>query len=366
MAAIPAITAGVSLVQGVASISSKNKQANAQREQIAAQSRQQAIQQATNEVVLAQNQQLAAAEYQNGVIARMQQFIQSDAALQAQQIMADTAAMQQRYAIQSGELERQQQALQQLDQLQRSATAASTAADAKRQAANTNTSAVAQQSTAQLQQVRRELDAAQRKELSLQNSGRLSSSSFSTAQQRDLNDRLATALSIGFESDSDNVKQMLQAMNEEELAGLSEQLGLTDAANTAESVGANLRILRQQSQLGLESVDASQQNNRSALSLARASNYTNSVLDAQNAANAYTAQDYAIGVQRSSGATTGADIQRQYQSAIRNTKGAGLLDYMGTAINTATPFMGSIGLRGSAPPKTTRYSGFPDVYSNAG
>lgn len=105
MGALPAIQAGVSIIGGIASMSAKNKAAAAQREQLAAQSYQQAQQAVSSEAILASQQQLAQTQYQTSVLSQLASFQQADFGLQSQQALAAFKSQQDAYAIQTQELQ---------------------------------------------------------------------------------------------------------------------------------------------------------------------------------------------------------------------------------------------------------------------
>lgn len=361
MGAIPALSAGVSLIGGIAGMSAKNKAAQAQREQLQAQSYQQAQQAVSNEAILASQQQLAQTQYNTGVIAQMASFQQADFGLQAQKQLSALQAQQKDYAIQTGELQQAQQLGAQVQQLQRQAAGVTISADQQRSASNVATANTAAQGSQALDQLEAQLSAEDRKKLSLESSGNLATSSNTVGQQRQLLKRISTALGAGLDMDSTQVSRALQNMNERDLATIGEQLGLADNSNSVESVATNLKLVKLTSDAALQSSQSDQATTQAALDFARQNNLVNSQLTAQGNADSYQAQNYSLGVQRATNTSTAASVSKQNAVAQAQVKGAGLLDYLNFGVNTlgaASPLLYKS--PAPTPRPSTLYSGFPD------
>lgn len=372
MAVAPAIGAGVGLIGGIANISAKNKAADAQRAQLSAQSYQQAQQQIANEASLRAQQELAMAEYNNGVLSRMAQFYQADFGLQAQQQLAAINAQQQAYAVKANQLEQALGAGQAADQLQRQAASIDIGADQRRQATDAMVAGIAEQGTQALNEQQQQLTAEQRKQLSLEASGKLRTSSNETAKGRILREQVATALSLGADMDKAQVLAAMQAFNEDQLTDIGQRLGLLDNAASAESIAANLRMLGISTDAALQNIDANSANTQAALGFARQNNLVSSQLDAQNAADAYRAQDYSLGVQRSIGAASANQVASYNRQAMNSVKGASFFDYLNTgvtAFGAVSPMLyqrPTFSTPQQPQSRPNNYSGFPTVYSNVG
>ena len=76
MGAVAGISAGISVISGIAGISSKNQQARAQQQQINAQAYSAGVTQAASEASLQAAQVQARQEYQLGVLSRLQAYDQ--------------------------------------------------------------------------------------------------------------------------------------------------------------------------------------------------------------------------------------------------------------------------------------------------
>lgn len=366
MAILPAVTAGVSLIGGIAQMSAKNKAARAQREQLSAQAYQQAQQQASSESILASQQQLAQTQYQQGMLAQLAQFQQSDFGLQSQKVLQSFKTQQDAYAIQSGELTGALDLGAQSEQLQRQATQVSLGADQQRGASDAAVSSLAEQGAAELANVAAQLTGEQRKQLSLESSGRRSTGSSDTSNKRQTMERISQALSIGLDMDRTQVARAMQAFNEQDLANIGERLGLLDNASSVEAVSTNLKMLRANSELQLNNVGVNDRMTQNALDFSRQNNLVNSTLNAQGATDAYKAQDYSLGVQRTTGVNTAASVADSNAAAMRQIKGASLIDFLNVGVNTlgaASPLLNALPKRAAAPVK---YSGFPTVNSNVG
>ncbi len=336
MAIAPAITAGVSIIGGLASISAKNKAADAQRAQISAQSYQQAMNQLATEATLASQQQLAQAEYNSGIMAQLAQFQQQDFAYQSQQQLNALNSQQQAYALQSNQLERGIEAQQQIGQLDRNRTAVQTQADQRRQAGDTAVIQTAGQGAEALGQMQQALTEAQRKELSHQAAGGLRTSSNEVAQNRELMKRLTTAFSMGSDLDAGQVQAALQNLNEQDLADIGERLGLLDNAASAESVAANMRVLDLTTRAGLDANQRGYSNNYQGIELARQQAGVMAGLNMQSMTNQQAARDYSLGVQRATNTGTGNQLQQLNQQAMSTVKGASLFDYLNVAAQAAS------------------------------
>lgn len=334
MGAVPIIGAGVSLISGVANISAKNKAADAQRQAIAAESYQRATQQMANDATLLAQQQLAQQNYQNSTLARLAQFQQAEFGLQVQDQMARLNAQQQRYAIESGALQQAIQGSQQGQALQRQATQIQTAANTQRQQSDAEQTAVAEAGTQAAAQIVQALTAEERKRLSLEAAGQIGTESNKIARDRDLIKRVASSLAAGLNIDRDVLARGMQAMNEEDLITAAERLGLLENAANTDMVAANLRMMGISADAGLDAVQRNYQSQRGAIDIARQQQLMGSQLDQQNAMNAYAAQDYSMGVQRSLGAVSNVKAQENLAGAYRNTRGASLMDWLNTGVST--------------------------------
>ncbi|UOL49076.1 hypothetical protein [Leptolyngbya phage Lbo240-yong1] len=351
MAAVPVIGAGVSLIGGLANISSKNKQAEAQRQAITAESYQRAQQQMANDATLLAQQELARTNYQNSMLARLAQFQQSEMALQAQQATAQLAAQQQAYAIQAGVLQQGIQGSQQARQLQNQATQIVVGANAQRQQSEQEQANLAEAGTQASQQIVNALTAEERKQLSLQAAGNLGTSSNEIARDRELIKRISSALSAGMGIDRDVLAREMQAMNEEDLISAGQALGLLDNAASADAVAANLRIMGLQADNAMETVNRNLEQQTGAIDIARQQQGVMGMLDLANMSNAYNAQDYSIGVQRALGQTSATQVQNNLANAYANTRGSSLLDWLNVGASTygaISPMLSSGGTRPAA------------------
>ncbi|UZV39957.1 internal protein [Leptolyngbya phage LPP-1] len=357
MAAVPVIGAGVSLIGGLANISAKNKAAEAQRQAITSESYQRAQQQMANDATLLAQQELARQNYQNSTLARLAQFQQAEMALQAQEQMARLNAQQQAYAIQAGALQQGIQGSQQQQQLERQQTQLVTDANARLQQSDQERGNLAEQGTNLSNQVVQALTVEERKQLSLQAAGNLGTSSNEIARDRELIKRISGALATGMNIDRDVLAREMQGMNEEDLIAAATSLGLLDNAANAEAVATNLRIMGIQADAGIDAVNRNLTQQSGAIDLARQQQGVMGQLDLLNAANAYGAQNYSLGVQRALGQTSATQVQNNLAAQYSATRGAGLLDWLNTGVNTygaISPMLSS----GSRPVAQSQGSGY--------
>lgn len=362
-AAVPIIMGGSSLISGVAGINAKNKAAAAQREQLQSESYRQAQSDIATQQTLASQQALNRTQYEMGVIARQQQFQQADAGIRAQSVLADLRAQQEAYAARTAELEQAGQLASRAQQLERGATQNAVNANQLRGQSDT---AVAQQS-AEASQALSQLGAATAaditKERSLAGTGNKDTASAQTRSDSLMRNRVALALAAGLELDQSQVARHMQSLNEEELAGISEQIGLNDINANVQTVADNLKMLRRTTEAATQNSASDNELTQQALNTARKTNNFSTAMDARSQADAYLANDFSLGTQRSLNTQTSASLRQSNAAAQNQIKGAGLLDYLKVGADTYMASSGAFGKGGAkvkAPSRTgTLYSGFP-------
>lgn len=364
------VGAGVSVISGIAGISSKNAQANAQQQQINAQAYQQGVNQAATDAQLQAQQVQARQEYQLGILSRMQSYDQAQAGLVAQQNLAQLKSQADDYAAQYAASQSIGGSLQQAQQLERQAANIQMGTDAKLGGAATKETGFNQQLESKLQQELMGQTAEQRKAISQQAAGRMESSSGNVKQEQGLRESLAEAFARGLDVDSSQMLAEMQSMSEETMATIAEQIGLADTSSSLQTVGDNIRLAAQGLQGGMLQNAADFQNTVGATDAARQT--IDYAADAQNfsAQNAYRAQDFSLGMQRDTVAKGGIGQQQQFSAQSSSNRGAGFADYLNLGLQTygavspllakrATPQM-PVGVK-----PTTNYSGNPTYFNNA-
>jgi hypothetical protein len=362
-----AASAGLSVIGGISSISSKNRQAREQREQIRQQQYQQGVATAAQEQQLASQQVLARQQYQMSVLSDLASYQQARVGLAAQRAQSYLQAQSERQAINTALMEQQLQASAQRGQLDRADTQVQLNAD----------NAIGGALTAQLQgdeQLQGEsrastqrLTEAQRKLISEQSMGRMSSTSSELARDRSTMESLADAFSSALGVDRASALASLQSAGEESMALIAEQIGLNDIQQSREDLVRSLQLASLGGSANLANSDATLASTLSALDSGSQSLDYNQAIRSAGASDAYRATDYSLGLQRDTNAKAGASVQSSLSSAANSVRGAGLLDYLQAGYGTYQSVVPLLrGQKNTTPTPRGNYSGFPTAYSNIG
>ncbi len=371
-----AVAAGVSVISGIAGIASKNKEAAAQRQQLQAQQYQAAVQSAAQQEQLKAQQILARQEYQMGVLSSVAAYNQAKVGLNSQRIQADTEALQQQYAATAQGLTAESQLTQQRSDLERQRANIQIGADQQMGQSAQRQTGVAEQLVGAVEQAQQQLTEKQRREVSQQAMGKLTSTSSLNKKDKQLMQTVADAFSAGLQIDRTQALSELQGFNEEELALIAEQLGLSDNQRGVDTVAANsnLNLLNTRG-----AVDAAALNRTSTLAALDSANSTTDFgqsMQSRARDNSYAAQDFSLGIQRGLNTATNQSVQSSFGSAISNVRGAGFLDYLNAGVNAygavspllrQSPSVGRSTV--TTPNQATQlplYSGIPSAYQNYG
>lgn len=371
-----AVAAGVSVISGIGGIISKNKEASAQREQLQAQQYQAAVQSAAQQEQLKAQQILARQEYQMGVLASISTYNQAKVGLNAQRIQADAEAQQQQYAASAQGLTAASQLTQQQADLERQRVNIQVGTDQQLGQSAQRQTGVSEQLVGAIEQAQQQLSEKERRAVSQQAMGKLTSTSSLAKKDRDLMQTVADAFSQGLQIDRTQALSELQGFNEEELASIAEQLGLNDNQRGIDTVTANssLNLINTRG-----AVDAAALNRTSTLAALDSANSTTDFgqsMQGQSRDNSYAAQDFSLGVQRGLNTATNQSVQSSFGKAISNVRGAGFLDYLNAGVNAygavspllrRSPTVG--GNTVTTPNQATQlplYSGIPSAFQNYG
>ena len=327
------VAPAVSIIGGIAGIASKNQQARAQREQIDAQAYQSKVNQMASESMLMEQQVLARREYDMGSLTRLQNYSQAQAGLAAQQQLATLKAQQDSYNIQYQALQQRGQLDQQQSQLERQRLDTTINADTKIGASAAKEGAINSQLTAQTMKEMALQTEGDRKRISSEAAGRMSSSSSLVRGERVLSDDIAQALSQGLDTDRTSIQAYIQQLSEEEQVLLAERIGLNDNALNMDTVAANIKLAAMGAEGALQQVNNDRANTGAAAGIASQLMTNDANQQARSAQDSYRYQDYSLGMQRGIAAKTGESQQSSYQSASRNTRGAGFVDYLNLGVS---------------------------------
>jgi hypothetical protein len=344
VAALPAISAGVSVVQGLSGLAAKNKAASAQREQITIQ------QQQNQQASLAARQRLFIQQEQNE-----REFIMNDLAtrsanqqqefgLQAQSLLAAFEAQRQRSNIQQSLLGAEQQSLQAVDALNRQTVSNRTGASTQRQQSFKQEANQQDELAGAEQQVQKMLTDSERQLLTQQVVQEQRSSSTVKKDNSARIRMLANTLSVGLDMDRASLESMLQGANERDITTLMENLSAGDTEFNQQRVAANLRLARQQADSQQQTVNFNDAQQQQALGAAQGYQRINAQSDALNRATAQDAQRQDYLTQQESIATSGNLVDQSLATQKANIKGASLIDYVATGVNAyaaVAPLMGS-------------------------
>ena len=364
------VAPAVSIIGGIAGIASKNQQARAQREQIDAQAYQAKVNQMASESMLQEQQVLARREYEMGTLTRLQNYSQAQAGLAAQQQLATLKAQQDGYNIQYQALQQRGQLDQQQAQLERQKLDTTINADSKIGASAAKEGAINSQLTAQTMKEMALQTEGDRKNISAQAAGRMASTSSMNRGERVLSDDISQALSQGLETDRTSIQAYVQQLSEEQQIVLAERIGLNDNALNMDTVAANIRLAAMGASGALQQVGNDRANTIGAAGLASKSMTMDANQQARAAQDSVRYQDYSLGMQRGIAEQTGESQQSAYQSASRNTKGAGFVDYLNlgvSAYGAVSPLLNrgasaetraTQAIGAATTPTSTKYSGF--------
>lgn len=324
----------VSVIGGIAGIASQNSQARAQREQINASAYQAKVNQLASEQMLEEQQVLARREYQISTLGRLQAYSQAQAGLAAQEQIATLKNQQDDYRIQYDAMQQRGALDQQQQQMERQRTDTIIGADQKIGVSASKEGATASALDANTMKQMQAQTAEDRKRISAQAVGRMSSTSSSVAREGTMADQISTALSQGLDTDRTAIQAYIQQLGEEEQLLLAERIGLNDNAANMDTISANIRLAAMGADGALQQNAADLTNTKGASNVASRLMTNDANSQARSAADAYRFQDYSLGVNRDVSKKTGQSVQSSYQSAAANTKGAGFMDYLALGVNT--------------------------------
>ena len=363
VAALPAISAGVSVVQGLSGLSAKNKAASAQREQLSIQQQQnQSASIAARQRLFVQQEQNEREYIMNDFSARsanqQQQF-----GMQAQSLLASFEAQRQRTNINQSILGVEQQTLQTADQLARQAAGNTTGASGQRQQSLKKEASQQDELAGAEQQVQKMLSDSERQLLAQQVAQDRTMSSTVKADSARMR-MLANTLSVGLDIDKSSVESMLQGANERDITTMMEQLSGKDTEFNQQRIAANLRLARQQADGQLQTLNFNDSQQQQAYGTAQQYQQINAQSDAVNRANAEESQrkDYAI--QQESIATTGNLVDASLATQKKQVKGASLIDYIATGVNAYAAVAPLAGKSSSQPSGAPSY--IPSVSQSGG
>lgn len=328
------VAPAVSVIGGVAGIASQNQQAAAQRDQINSAAYQAKVSQMASDRMLEEQQILARKEYQISTLSRLQAYSQAQAGLVAQEQIATLKNQQDNYRVQYEALQQRGALDQQQQQLERQKTDMNIGTDQKIGASATKEGSVASALDANTMKQIQAQTAEDRKRISAQAAGRMSSTSSMISREGTLSDQISTALSQGLDTDRTTIQAYIQQLGEEEQLLLAERIGLNDNASNMDTVAANIRLAAMGAEGAMRQNNADLTNTRNASNIASRLMTNDANAQARAAADAYRYQDYALGINRDTAQKTGQSVQSSYQSAAANTSGAGFFDYLNLGINT--------------------------------
>jgi hypothetical protein len=358
-----AVAAGVSIISGIAGISAKNKQAQAQREAIQSQQYQQAVAAANQQAQLEVQLQLNRQEYQTGILSRLAAYQQGVVGLAAQDIQSQLAAQAQQQQIDAAALQQVIGAEQARGQLDREVTRIGVEADTRIGAAATKEAQILEQLTEAVK-----LTPAQRRNASVQAAGRLRSTSSDIQEEGGMLRGLSQALEAGLGIDRTAALAELQSLGEEEVALIMEQFGLTNTEQSFNDLATNLKLV------GLSAEDATTKNQgnleatRLALKSGKETLDFSRELQGTAAKDEFNITDFGLRTQQEFARLGNTALQSSFNQQQRNVRGAGLFDYLNFGLNTFGAVSPLLRQTPSiqAPQPSTLFSGFPTAFSNVG
>lgn len=347
-----AVSAGLSVVSGVAGLVAKNKQASAQRQQLT-------IEQQRNydATVIAmertKNQQLQAErEYVLNDIQFKQGVAQQELAFQTQGVLSAIESQRARNNLQQQVVAQQIQNSRQQDNFSRQKANVVGASSSQRQQSDVQTAQVLEQMANNSNQVTQQLTDEERKQLIART---MLESRSSTGRKVEAGNKirlLAGALSTGLEIDRNSLEAQLQSMSEKEINRMVEQLALSDIGQAEKANDFNQRMIDIGSAAQSQAIDFNEQQQQAALGTARNTlgfmqdyrNLTeNQVREAQR-------EDYRL--TQDSLSKTGAANSASMNVQQKSSGGASLIDALAVGVgayNAISPLIQRGAPRESAP-----------------
>jgi hypothetical protein len=332
VAALPAISAGVSVVQGVAGLAAKNTAASSQRQQLAIQQQQNMQASATVKQRLFVQQEQVEREYALNRIAAQAADQQQKFGLQAQGLLASFETQRQQANIEQQSLRTSQDSLQAVDALARQAASNKTGASTQRQQSLKQEASTADELSGGEQQVQKQISDTERQMLIRQASQDNRSSSSVLRDEAERVRMLANTLSVGLDMDRAQVEAALQGANERDITTMMEQLSAGDTEFNQQRVAANLQLARQQSANQSQTLQFNDGQQQQALSMNRQQQDINARMADNNRTSLETTQRADYMLQQESNADTANSVNASLQQQQRSAKGASLLDYLGTGL----------------------------------
>jgi hypothetical protein len=332
VAALPAISAGVSVVQGVAGLAAKNTAASSQREQLAIQQQQNMQASATVKQRLFVQQEQVEREYSLNRIAAQAADQQQKFGLQAQGLLASFETQRQQTNIEQQSLRTSQDSLQAVDALARQAASNEAGASTQRQQSLKQEASTADELSGGEQQVQKQISDTERQMLIRQASQDNRSSSSVLRDEAERVRMLANTLSVGLDMDRAQVEAALQGANERDITTMMEQLSAGDTEFNQQRVAANLQLARQQSANQSQTLQFNDGQQQQALSMNRQQQDINARMADNNRTSLETTQRADYTIQQESNADTANSVNASLQQQQRSAKSASLLDYLGTGL----------------------------------
>lgn len=263
-----AVSAGISVVSGVAGLVAKNKQASAQRQQLT-------IEQQRNydSTVIAmkrmENQQMQAErEYILNDIQFKQGVAQQELAFQTQGVLSAIEAQRARNALDQQLLANDISNSRQSDNLNRQRANVVGASSSQRQQSDVQAAQTLEQMQSSGNQITQQLSDEERKQLIARTMLESRSGTGRVVEAGNKIRLLATALTAGLEVDRNAVEAQLQNLNEKDINRLVESLALSDVGQAQSAADANQRMIQIGADAQRKATDFNEQQQQAALKVA--------------------------------------------------------------------------------------------------
>lgn len=347
-----AVSAGISVVSGVAGLLAKNKQASAQREQLTIEQQRNYDSTLIAMKRMENQQQQAEREYVLNDIQFKQGVAQQELAFQTQGVLSAIEAERARNNLNQQVIANEIASSRQSDNFARQKANVVGASSSQRQQSDVQTAQVLEQLQSGSNQLTQQLSDEERKQLIARTMLESRSSTGRTIEAGNKVRLLATALTSGLEIDRNAVEAQLQNLNERDINKLVERLALADVGQAQSAADANQRMIEIGADAQRKATNFNEQQQQSAIkvagdSLKFMSDYRNT---SESQVREVQRQDYNLAQESLS--KTGNANAASLSSQRKSSGGASLIDALAVGVgayNSISPLIKASQPKESAP-----------------
>lgn len=346
-----AVSAGLSVVSGIAGMNAKNKEAAAQAQAAADQRFQAQAGAWAQQRTLTIQAETAAQQHSMGVLQSLSDYSMRETALKAQRISSDFTAMQTNYGTDKAAIEQQTALANQVGELN---AAESQVLNQQQQ----QLGAADLKDTQVNAQIRQALAQAGQQASQQQKQAALLAASRRPTSGGDKRKMIVEGLTSLLEMDQEQALAEVQNMNESDMADISAALGLNNVDLGRSTNATNQRVTTEQQAFSRADTARTRNNQQAAIDAAQLNELTNYTLSSQSNQQTFDANRSINTVQQQAGGATASSVDASLKRAQDAPRGAGFLDYVNLGANAYSSFSPYFGNRNTAQP-TTNSVGIP-------